>query len=51
MADIKDKIKTELKTELNNEKFEIGIIDDSLLEVNKWEVEKTMDVDFRAISN
>ena len=40
MADIKDEIKTELKTEFNNEQFELAIVDDSLLGVNKWEVEK-----------
>ena len=40
MAEIKDEIKTELKTEFNNEKFELAIVDDSLLVVNKWKVEQ-----------
>ena len=40
MSEIKDEIKTELKNEFNNEKFELAIVDDSLLGVNKWEVEQ-----------
>ena len=40
MAEIKDEIKTELKTEFNNEKFELAIVDDSLLGVNKFEVDQ-----------